>query len=187
VVDPAPTIDRPAEGTAFAPGITFYAAPSSPVDPFPSYGYQQVFGSASGRIVFGPTVENANDSAQEEPVGRGIELLMVRQRSVRGRPLASVVTDAYLDVASSCSSTGCTVTRLSEDRSLSVSHVAACHRLGGFTCVPFFVPTLGRVIGGAYNVTFWGPETPGTTSGVVFGSGCSGDTSFWNCSDQAAW
>lgn len=140
---------------------------------FYSYQYQQVLGSSTGKVIVGPTRPGIEGSPEGEAPHSGVVLLMIRQRSLDGRLLQSQVTDAYIDVGYACTSTGCSVARLSPDWSFSVTHIATCQGRLRFTCVPFDLTTASRVFDVAYNVTFWGSAEPhGAVGGIT-------DTSNW--------
>lgn len=141
----------------------------------PAYGFEQVFGTATGQIWL-----RAGSSGSPRPYGLvprpGVVLLMVRQRSHSGRTYPTVITDAYLNVASACTRTGCTITRYTSDGAFPVSRLTACSSRNSFDCVAFDLPGGARIIGGAYNVTLWGPYSHGSIVGNVFGAGsCQGN------------
>jgi hypothetical protein len=153
--------------------------PSPVFDVVPPYdddvffgGIQQVVGSPNGHIVYGPTSPTNSWWGDGSSPRRGVVLLMVRQRDTRGQPEPTTLTNVYINVATLCSSTGCAVSRLAPDAAVAVSRVAACRGARRFTCVPFDLPTDGRIISGGYNLSLWSPISRETVQGVVFGSGC---------------
>lgn len=174
VIDADPSLDRELGGSAFMGDVAFDVTEPEEFD-LSSYGYQQVWGSPSGHIEIGSTAP-----ADVPPPGvgvahRGVVLLMVRQWNARGHPEPTAVTDAYVDVATACTATGCTISRMLPDSGFDASRVAACRGVDGFTCVPFYFPAFGRIVDGGYNVSLWGPRYRGAESGVMYGYPCSGD------------